>query len=141
MTLLNPVEHSLSFEDAQKYKVEPYVISADVYTAEGAYGMGGWTWYTGSAAWAYRIILEELLGVKVSGDKLRLNTRLPSALLPVRIEYKRRKNEIITPYTIDFMHSQRTHALLDGAECDADNIQLLDDGKRHKIVVYVGREE
>ena len=141
MTLLNPVEHALNFDDVQKYKVEPYVISADVYTAEGAYGMGGWTWYTGSAAWAYRIILEELLGVKVSGDKLRLNTRLPSALLPVRIEYKRRKSEIITPYTIDFMHSQRTHALLDGAECDADNIQLLDDGKRHKIVVYVGREE
>lgn len=137
MKLLNPVEHSLNMEDAQKYKVEPYVISADVYTAEGAKGMGGWTWYTGSAAWAYRIIIEELLGVKVCDDKLHLNPNIPKALLPVRIEYKHQKNSVITPHTIDILPSNRIHAYMDGEDCDINEINLFADGKKHKIVLYV----
>lgn len=64
--MINPIEHSNSKEKAEIYKVEPYVIVADVYGASNLIGQGGWTWYTGSASWFYKAGLENILGLKIN---------------------------------------------------------------------------
>ncbi|MGH2367239.1 MAG: GH36-type glycosyl hydrolase domain-containing protein, partial [Chloroflexota bacterium] len=73
LRLLNPVEHARTPEDVDRYKVEPYVVAADVYNLAGHVGRGGWTWYTGSSGWMYRVWLEEVLGFKLRGDRLTLD--------------------------------------------------------------------
>ena len=80
LTMINPVNHSLSGQDAATYKVEPYVVAADVYASPPHVGRGGWTWYTGSAGWLYRLIVESLLGLRLEVDKLRFKPCLPAAL-------------------------------------------------------------
>src|SRR5437763_7785080 len=70
--MLNPLTHALTPEAAATYKVEPYVVAADVYTAAGHLGRGGWTWYTGSASWMYRVGLEAILGFRKCGDQLTI---------------------------------------------------------------------
>ena len=77
-TLINPVNHALSGQDAATYKVEPYVVAADVYTSPPHAGRGGWTWYTGSAGWMYRLIIESLLGLRLEVDQLRFEPCLPA---------------------------------------------------------------
>ena len=69
-SLLNPIRHADSPERAATYKVEPYVVAADVYSAKGHEGRGGWTWYTGSAGWMYRLLVEDLLGLRLEVDTL-----------------------------------------------------------------------
>ena len=70
LRMLNPVEHAREDEDRERYKVEPYVMAGDVYSLAGHIGRGGWTWYTGAAAWIYRVWLEEVLGFQRRGDTL-----------------------------------------------------------------------
>ena len=77
MRILNPIEHAREVADVWRYTVEPYVISADVYSLPGRSGQGGWSWYTGSAAWMYRVWTEELLGIKKRGDHLILDPVIP----------------------------------------------------------------
>ncbi len=77
--MLNPINHALTPQDADRYKVEPYVIAADVYSTAPHAGRGGWTWYTGSAGWMYRAGIEGLLGLTRAGDTLRLNPCFPKA--------------------------------------------------------------
>ena len=78
MTMINPINHTSSSEAMATYKVEPYVVAADVYALVPHAGRGGWTWYTGSAGWMYRLIVESLLGLKREGNKLRLIPCLPA---------------------------------------------------------------
>ena len=75
--LLNPINHALTPRDADRYKVEPYVVAADVYSTAPHEGRGGWTWYTGSAGWMYRAGIEGLLGLTRAGSTLRLNPCFP----------------------------------------------------------------
>jgi len=77
LRLLNPIERSGNPEAAWRYGVEPYVIAADVYRLPGRIGQGGWSWYTGSAAWMYRAWVEEVLGLKIRGDQMRLDPVIP----------------------------------------------------------------
>ena len=70
------------------YKVEPYVVAADVYTAKGHLGRGGWTWYTGSASWMYRVALESILGFQQRGDMLFIEPCIPASWKEFTIEYR-----------------------------------------------------
>ncbi|AGA64013.1 LOW QUALITY PROTEIN: Cyclic beta-1,2-glucan synthase [Liberibacter crescens BT-1] len=76
--MLMPINHSLTYEQVQKYKVEPYAVAADVYSQGDYKGQGGWTWYTGSAAWLYRVAIEGILGVRKKGNTLYVNPAAPS---------------------------------------------------------------
>ena len=76
--MLNPVNHSLDAAAAEHYRVEPYVVAADIYSGGRKGGRGGWTWYTGSAGWLYRAAVEGILGIRKEGDRLRINPRIPS---------------------------------------------------------------
>jgi cyclic beta-1,2-glucan synthetase len=77
--LLNPVNHARTPEEVERYKVEPYVIAADVYSVPPHVGRGGWTWYTGSAGWMYRAGMESILGISREGDSLVVNPCIPAS--------------------------------------------------------------
>ena len=77
LQMLNPVEHARTPEDYAVYRTEPYAVAADVYSLESQPGRGGWTWYTGSAGWMYRVWLEEVLGFKLRGDRLSIEPAIP----------------------------------------------------------------
>ena len=76
--MLNPVNHALDEEAAERYRVEPYVVAADIYSSPDKAGRGGWTWYTGSAGWLYRAAVESILGIQKEGDRLIIKPVLPS---------------------------------------------------------------
>ena len=133
-TLLNPIHHSASPSQVNTYKVEPYVIAADIYALAPHTGRGGWTWYTGSAGWMYRLLLETLLGLHLEGDQLRLVPRLPKTWTTFKIHYRYRQ----TPYHITISRlpdgaSRSNKYVLDGQELSGETIPLLDDRRDHSI--------
>ena len=77
-SLVNPINHASTSEEAERYKVEPYVVAADVYSVPPHVGRGGWTWYTGSAAWMYRAGIESILGIRREGDFLVIDPCIPA---------------------------------------------------------------
>jgi cyclic beta-1,2-glucan synthetase len=91
LRLINPVEHTREPEDVERYMVEPYVLAADVYRLEGHVGRGGWTWYTGSAGWMYRVWIEEIFGLTIRDDRLIIDPVLPSSWKRVSVIYRREK--------------------------------------------------
>ena len=88
---LNPVNHARTSEDAARYKVEPYVMVADIYSVAPHVGRGGWTWYTGAAAWLYRAGIEAVLGLSWDGDAVRVSPRLPTGWDRTRVTVRRGK--------------------------------------------------
>ena len=134
--MINPLTHSDSVQAIETYKVEPYVVAADVYTAKGHVGRGGWTWYTGSASWMYRVGLEQLLGFTREGDVLRINPRVPDAWPEFGISY-RFGNAVydITVKQPSLVQKRGARVLIDGVEQKSSTIPLVDDGQRHAVVV------
>ncbi|MDD5343717.1 MAG: protein ndvB, partial [Smithella sp.] len=137
MTMINPVNHTRSSEAVATYKVEPYAVAADVYALEPHIGRGGWTWYTGSAGWMYRLILESLLGVKREGNRLSLTPCIPDDWDVFNIRYRYGK----TIYHIFVMRAQTSESkkmvTIDGVEQSEGIILLVDDGKEHKVDVRI----
>jgi cellobiose phosphorylase len=137
--LLNPVRHGATPEDVARYMVEPYVVTADVYGAPPHTGRGGWTWYTGSASWLYRVGLEAILGFHKRGDRLRIDPcvapdwpryeltyRHRSAIYHIVVENAAGTGRGVRAVTVD------AHAVPDG------EIPLMDDGKTHEVRVELG---
>lgn len=136
--MINPISHTENAEEIEKYKVEPYVVAADVYTAENHYGRGGWTWYTGSAGWMYRIALEAILGFTKQGDTLRIDPRVPSGWDKFSITYRYAGSS----YEIDVTRDGGGAGVaisLDGAEATDGVIPLRDDGATHSVRVSLPR--
>jgi hypothetical protein len=138
-SLLNPVRHGGTPEGIATYKVEPYVVAADVYALPPHTGRGGWTWYTGSAGWMYRLLVETLLGLNLEGQVLRLTPRLPSGWTTVRIRYRFRE----TPYRIVLSRRPADSAgvdglVLDGQPLDGASIPLVDDRREHSVEFTFG---
>jgi cellobiose phosphorylase len=143
--LLNPIHHSDSAESVARYKVEPYVACADVYSVAPHVGRGGWTWYTGSAAWLYRAGLEAVLGFQLRGERLRIDPCIPKAWPGYKIIYQRRgKQHANTTYVIkvenpDHVCRGVARVELDGiALAAADELTLTDDGQTHVLHVVLG---
>ena len=86
--MINPIEHARTKEMAQKYKVEPYVIPADIYGAGNLVGRGGWTWYTGSSCWYYKAGVEYILGTKIEKGILKINPCIPKDWKTFSVRYK-----------------------------------------------------
>jgi len=132
--LLNPVNHGATPEQIAAYKVEPYVVAADVYAVAPHLGRGGWTWYTGSAGWMYRLLIETLLGVNLEGDKLRLAPRLPSSWPAYKIHYRYRKTVYhITISRLATDAGTMNRLTLDGQEISGQTIPLRDDRQEHTV--------
>jgi len=127
LQMLLPFNHALTSEAVQNYRVEPYVMAADVYDAPGHRGRGGWTWYTGAAGWMYTCILA-LLGYERRGDRVRLNALLgnwPRA--SVTLPFGKSSYRLTCDKT-----AQRV--MLDGAPLEDDFVTLWDDGSEHEVV-------
>jgi len=136
--LLNPVHHGGTPQGMATYKVEPYVAAADVYAGAPHTGRGGWTWYTGSAGWMYRLLVETLLGVNLEGDQLRLTPRLPKDWTTYKVHYRYRQT--VFHITISRMVSEAaaaTQLILDGKELAAKTISLVDDGHEHFVELKI----
>jgi cyclic beta-1,2-glucan synthetase len=136
--MINPITHATTPDAVATYKVEPYVVAADVYTAEGHLGRGGWTWYTGSASWLYRVALEAILGFTKRGNQLEIKPCIPSSWEGFSIEYRHEDSV----YEISVRNPDRVQhgvasVTVDGAEVDGA-IPLAADGQRHQIVVTLG---
>ncbi|HEY4735409.1 MAG TPA: glucoamylase family protein [Gemmatimonadaceae bacterium] len=132
--MLNPITHSDSVEAADIYKVEPYVVAADIYTAKGHVGRGGWTWYTGSASWMYRTGLEAILGFQLRGRRLFLKPCIPESWKEFTIEYRFGSStyEILVENP-DGLQSGQVQLTVDG-RADEEAIDLVDDGQRHRVI-------
>jgi cyclic beta-1,2-glucan synthetase len=134
--MINPLTHSSTPAGVNEYKVEPYVVAADVYTAKGHLGRGGWTWYTGSASWMYRVGIEGILGFTKRGDSLFIDPCVPDAWPEYGIEYRYGKALYsITVKNPAGMALQPGSVTLDGRVLDGPAIPLVDDGARHVVVV------
>jgi len=139
MDLINPLNHGRTADQVEVYKVEPYVVAADVYSVAPHAGRGGWTWYTGSAGWMYRLIVESLLGLtlQVDDDGARLLIRpcLPAGWTGYRVDYRFRD----TPYCIeiDCAGDAAPSVTLDGDQHPGGGIALVDDRRAHVVRVVL----
>ena len=139
--LINPVNHASSAAKIATYKVEPYVAAADVYAVAPHIGRGGWTWYTGSAGWLYRLITESLLGLKLEVDKLRVTPCLPADWETYKIHYRFRE----TLYHITVLQlpgaNDASGVTVDGVAQRDDVIALVDDRQEHVVEVRFPRAQ
>jgi cellobiose phosphorylase len=136
--LLNPINHGGTPEQITTYKVEPYVVAADVYAVEPHTGRGGWTWYTGAAGWMYRLLIEELLGIKLEGDQLRLEPHLPSTWNTYKIHYRHRQTVYHITISRQAHDSDAPSVLtLDGQELGGTNFPLSNDSRAHFVEMTV----
>jgi cellobiose phosphorylase len=139
MDLINPLHHGRSADSVAVYKVEPYVVAADVYSVAPHTGRGGWTWYTGSAGWMYRLVVESLLGLtlQVDDDGARLLIRpcLPVAWTGYHVDYRFRE----TTYRIDIdsAGAAAPSVTVDGVLQPGGGIPLVDDGRAHAVRVVL----
>ncbi len=132
--LLNPIHHGATPAQIATYKVEPYVVAADVYAVAPHQGRGGWTWYTGSAGWMYRLLIETLLGLNLEGDQLRLAPLLPKAWTSFKIRYRYRQTHYHLTITRHTEGSPGSDQLfLDGQELTGRTFPLLDDRRDHVV--------
>jgi cyclic beta-1,2-glucan synthetase len=143
-SILNPINHSSTRADVQRYKVEPYVIAADVYSVAPHVGRGGWTWYTGSAGWLYRAGIEGILGFRLQGEILMLAPCIPEGWPRFEIAFRHRSARY--EITVENPHgvcAGVVYAELDGKALPdgQTSIALTDDGGAHKIRVILGEAE
>jgi cyclic beta-1,2-glucan synthetase len=134
-TLINPITHTATPEAAALYRVEPYVVAADVYAVPPHIGRGGWTWYTGSAGWMYRLITESLLGLQLDVDKLRFAPCLPPGWSSLKVHYRYR--ETFYHITIHNGGSGSTvkRIVVNGHEQQTRCVPLIDDRNDHNVEV------
>lgn len=136
--LINPIEHSTSKESAYKYKVEPYVIAADVYGVGNLAGRGGWTWYTGSSSWFYKAGIEYILGLKINKGVLTINPCIPKEWKEYSIRYEYESS--VYNIKVKNPNSKNTGVerfLVNGEEMGEKQVKLIDNGKIWDIEIIM----
>lgn len=139
--IINPVNHSLSSEGAAIYKVEPYVMAADVYAVAPHTGRGGWTWYTGSAGWMYRLIVESLLGLRLEVDKLHFEPCFPTDWAGFKVHYRFRETVYHITVLQSTNHEEGTTLTVDGVPQDSKTVKLTNDLQEHFVEVILAPAE
>lgn len=141
LPFINPIHHSKTPEMVRVYRVEPYALAADIYASPPHTGRGGWTWYTGSAGWMVRLILESLLGFHMSGDVLTFDPCIPDTWKTYQIDYQYRSTWY--HFTIDNSGTglSVTSVVIDGIEQADLGIHLVDDLKDHQVHIRLGDGE
>jgi cyclic beta-1,2-glucan synthetase len=138
---INPFTHTSTAEDVERYKVEPYVVVADLYTATGHLGRGGWTWYTGSASWMYRVGLEAILGFHKRGDTLVVEPVISESWKAFSITYHYKSSTYeIAVKNPDGVARGKSVVTVDGAAVEDGIVKLADDGATHTVEVTLRRD-
>jgi cyclic beta-1,2-glucan synthetase len=142
-SLLNPINHANTRAGVSRYKVEPYVVVADIYAEPPHVGRGGWTWYTGSAGWMYRAGVEWILGMRLRGTKLHLDPCIPRGwrTFEIILCYHSSRYEIVVENPNGVMRGV-SFVEFDGIRLAAGSmyVQLADDGATHRARVVLGQE-
>jgi cyclic beta-1,2-glucan synthetase len=137
--LLNPIRHGDTPEAAARYKIEPYVLAADLYTAQGHEGAGGWSWYTGSASWLYRLLVEDLLGIHLETDVLSFAPLFPADWTEFKLTYRFRNTFYHVHLKKVGEETWTTRKLwLNGVEQPDGTLHLVDDGQERNAYVELG---
>ena len=124
-SIINPIHRTHSLADVLKYKVEPYCIAADIYSNPQHPGRGGWTWYTGSASWAYKTGIENILGLRKQGDELTIEPHIPTEWSGFTLRYRHGSSF----YIIKYERSNDTHP-------HSSTLHLTDDGQTHEVIIH-----
>ena len=136
LRLINPIHHGTTAEEISTYKVEPYVMAADVYGVAPHIGRGGWTWYTGSAGWMYQLIVESFLGLKREGDTIKFEPCIPAAWKSFKVKYHFKE----TIYTIQINQvadQEQTETIVDGVLQPDDSFLMMNDEQEHVVVINI----
>jgi cyclic beta-1,2-glucan synthetase len=142
--MLNPINHARTRADVHRYKVEPYVVAADVYSMPPHVGRGGWTWYTGSAAWMQRAGLESILGMRLDGDRLCVDPCIPKGWAGFELSVRRGSSRyeicVENPAGVE---RGVVFAAIDGLEITAQppTVLLVDDRAVHRVVIRLGQAD
>ena len=132
--MINPINRAIDKKEADTYKVEPYVIAADIYSNKNNPGRGGWTWYSGSSGWFYNVGLTEILGFKKEDNRISVKPHLPSGWKSFELEY----HYLETTYKIKVnVTANKEDIILDGEKVDKDFITIKNDKRIHAVVVNV----
>lgn len=139
--LINPINHTRTSADLERYKAEPYVVAGDVYARPPHVGRGGWSWYTGSAAWMYRAGLESMLGLRRRGRTFSVDPCIPSSWPGYEITWRLGR----TSYVISVLNPERQcrgvcQALVDDDVVDATAMPIVEDGQTHHVRIVIGRQ-
>jgi cellobiose phosphorylase len=135
-SMVQPVNHALTPEDVQIYKVEPYVMAADVYANETHQGRGGWTWYTGSSGWMNQFIIGSLLGMELQVDKLKFTPCFPEEWPSITITYRYKTSS----YKITVFQEKNVEESwwkMADEQGKGNVIPLTDDGIQHEVEVHI----
>ncbi|MEX2435051.1 MAG: glucoamylase family protein [Balneolaceae bacterium] len=146
--MINPINHALTLDDVSVYKAEPYVVAADVYGESPLTGQAGWTWYTGSAGWMYRVAIESILGFTLQDDKIIINPSISHSWTGFKIRYKPDLEGtiyIISVENPDKLESGRLEGNVDNKTIEFDSneaaIKIILDGKEHSVNLTIRRRE
>ena len=132
--MINPLNHGSTAAGIKKYKTEPYVIAADVYAVENHEGMGGWTWYTGSAGWMYQLLAESFFGLKRTGNRLTIKPCIPDSWTSFDIKYKFGETEYHLKIERD-PSAREMKILLDGSDQGSNELLLVNDQLAHEVKI------
>ncbi len=135
--IINPVNHAATPAALAAYKVEPYVVAADVYALSPHIGRGGWTWYTGSAGWMYRLILESLLGLRLEASRLHFAPCLPADWAEFKVHYRHRETVYHITVSRTSAAGDGMSVTVDGLEQDDQTVPLVDDRLEHSVEVRI----
>ena len=135
--MMNPAERTRSSAAVSKYRGEPYAVAADVSFSPGRIGRSGWTWYTGSAGWMYRIWLEDVLGFQLRGNRLSLAPAIPKDWPGFEITYRFGASQYLIRVTRVSELETGLTLTVDGKPCEG-SIELLDDGNHHLVIGQLG---
>jgi cellobiose phosphorylase len=138
--MVNPINHATDAASVERYRVEPYVVAADIYSQDRHVGRGGWTWYTGSAGWMYRMITESLLGLRLTAGRLHFTPCLPADWHAFRLRY--RYGETVYHITVRQTSAAESGVAVsvDGVAQPEPTIALVDDRREHHVEVRLQKK-
>ena len=135
LQLINPINHGKDEALIAEYKVEPYVVAADVYGEALNKGRGGWTWYTGSAGWMYQLILDSFIGLKKEGNQLFFIPCIPAEWPSVKIRYRFETSWYNIQYLQSSTGTGKINLVVDGVEQSGESLSMVNDGLTHEVIV------
>jgi cellobiose phosphorylase len=140
LQMINPINHGNNPEEIAVYRVEPYVVAADVYAVSQFAGRGGWTWYTGSAGWMYQLIVESFLGLRREGGMLRFKPCLPAGWQSLTVHYRFQETMYHLSFFQDTSNQGTMKVVMDDIEQENNAIALVNDGKEHAVKILLFRD-
>jgi cellobiose phosphorylase len=136
--MLNPINHARDPAAVGRYKLEPYVLAADVYSEPPHAGRGGWSWYTGSAGWYYRLLHEVVFGIERTVDTLCFTPRAPASWTGFKLHYRYYQTFYHLVFVQDPAHDGPARLTLDGRPLGEGALKLVNDKRDHTVEVLFG---